>query len=149
MRLCIAFLRVIARPDDSVSLYHLAASWLFGVPGADLARCATHADRRNRWLFDVLRGLDETPELARRFRPEGAESIARLVEELERYLGLAAEQGDRGAPLSFLADRGWLGRMSQASTAREEAEVQNVSRFFRRILDATRVLPSTTTCGSS
>ena len=36
---------------------------------------------------------------------------------------------------------GWLARMSQASTAREEAEVQNVARFFRRIQDATKALP--------
>src|SRR5262249_11124178 len=35
VRLCIAFLRVLARPDDSVSLYALAASRLFAVPGVD------------------------------------------------------------------------------------------------------------------
>src|SRR5262245_4262048 len=53
VRLCIAFLRALARPDDSVSLYALASSWLFAVPAVDLARCGAHADRRNRWLFDV------------------------------------------------------------------------------------------------
>ena len=142
VRLCIAFLRVLARPDDSVSLYALAASPLFGVPAVDLARCGTHADRRNRWLFDVLRGLDETPELRAALSAEGAEAIARLVKELERYLGLAAELGTGELLYQFLADSGWLGRMSRASTAREEAEVQNVARFFRRIQDATQVLPA-------
>ena len=142
VRLCIAFLRVIARPDDSVSLYHLAASEkIFAVPAVDLARCGAHADRRNRWLFDVLRGLDETPELRAALSPEGAEAIARLVKELERFMGLAAELGTGELLYQFLADSGWLGRMSRASTAREEAEVQNVARFFRRIQDATRVLP--------
>jgi DNA helicase-2/ATP-dependent DNA helicase PcrA len=141
VRLCIVFLRVLARLDDSVSLYALAASPLFGVPTVDLARCGTHADRRNRWLFDVLRGLDETPELRAALSAEGAEAIARLVKELERYLGLAAELGTGELLYQFLADSGWLGRMSRASTAREEAEVQNVARFFRRIQDATQVLP--------
>jgi DNA helicase-2/ATP-dependent DNA helicase PcrA len=141
VRLCIAFLRVLARLDDSVSLYALAASWLFGVPAVDLARCGTHADRRNRWLFDVLRGLDETPELRAALSAEGAAAIARLVKELERYLGLAAELGTGELLYQFLTDSGWLARMSRASTAREEAEVQNVARFFRRIQDATRVLP--------
>ena len=141
VRLCIAFLRVLARPDDSVSVYALAASWLFGVPAVDLARCGAHADRRNRWLFDVLRGLDETPELRAALSAEGAEAIARLVKELERYLGLAAELGTGELLYQFLADSGWLGRMSRASTAREEVEVQNVARFFRRIQDATQVLP--------
>ncbi len=40
----------------------------------------------------------------------------------------------------FLADSGWLARMSRAATARDEAEVQNISRFFRRIQDASKVL---------
>jgi DNA helicase-2/ATP-dependent DNA helicase PcrA len=141
VRLCIAFLRVIARPDDSVSLYALAASPLFAVPPVDLARCGAHADRRNRWLFDVLRGLDETPELRAALSVEGAQAIGRLVKELERYFGLAAELGTGELLYQFLADSGWLGRMSRASTPREEAEVQNVARFFRRIQDATRVLP--------
>jgi DNA helicase-2/ATP-dependent DNA helicase PcrA len=141
VRLCIAFLRVLARPDDSVSLYALAASRLFAVPAVDLARCGAHADRRNRWLFDVLRGLDDTPELRAALSAEGAEAIARLMKELERYLGLAAELGTGELLYQFLADSGWLGRMSRASTPREEAEVQNVARFFRRIQDATRVLP--------
>src|SRR5262245_8728722 len=141
VRLCIAFLRVIARPDDSVSLYHLAASWLFVVPPVDLARCGAHADRRNRWLFDVLRGLDGTPELRAALSAEGAEAIARLVKELERYLGLAADLGTGELLYQFLGDSGWLGRMSRASAPSEEAQVQNVARFFRRIQDATRVLP--------
>jgi DNA helicase-2/ATP-dependent DNA helicase PcrA len=141
VRLCIAFLRVVARPDDSVSLYHLAQSELFGVPSVDLARCGAHADRRNRWLFDVLRNLDETPELRAALSTEGAQAIGRLVKELERYLGLAAEQGTGELLYQFLADSGWLARMSRASTAGEEAEVQNVARFFRRIQDATAVLP--------
>jgi DNA helicase-2/ATP-dependent DNA helicase PcrA len=141
VRLCIAFLRVLARPDDSVSLYALAASRLFEVPAVDLARCGAHADRRNRWLFDVLRGLDETPELRAALTAEGTAAIARLVKELDRYFGLAAELGTGELLYQFLADSGWLGRMSRASTAREEAEVQNVARFFRRIQDATRVLP--------
>ncbi|HEY7141233.1 MAG TPA: ATP-dependent DNA helicase [Methylomirabilota bacterium] len=141
VRLCMAFLRVLARPDDSVSLYALAASRLFGVPAVDLARCGAHSDRRNRWLFDVLRGLDETPELRAALSAEGAEAIARLVKELERYFGLTAELGTGELLYQFLGDSGWLGRMSRASTAREEAEVQNVARFFRRIQDATRVLP--------
>jgi DNA helicase-2/ATP-dependent DNA helicase PcrA len=140
VRLCIAFLRVLARPDDSVSLYELA-SQLFSVPAVDLARCGAHADRRNRWLFDVLRSLDETPELRAALSADGAAAIANLVKELERYYGLAAELGTGELLYQFLTDSGWLARMSRASTAREEAEVQNVARFFRRIQDATPVLP--------
>ena len=81
------------------------------------------------------------PSSARRCPPRAPQAIARLVKELERYLGLAAELGTGELLYQFLADSGWLGRMSRASTAREEVEVQNVARFFRRIQDATQVLP--------
>src|SRR5437763_9061384 len=40
----------------------------------------------------------------------------------------------------FLVDSGWLARMSKAVTARDEAEVQNISKFFLRIQDASRAL---------
>ncbi len=40
----------------------------------------------------------------------------------------------------FLVDSGWLTRMSKAATARDEAEVQNIRRFFDRVRDASRAL---------
>ena len=40
----------------------------------------------------------------------------------------------------FMVDSGWLARMSKAATARDEAEVQNISKFFRRIQDASKAL---------
>src|ERR1700752_734784 len=54
VRLLIAFLRSVAHPDDSVSVHYLASSDLYQVPIVDLTRCATYADRRHRWLFDVF-----------------------------------------------------------------------------------------------
>src|SRR5438034_6757410 len=34
----------------------------------------------------------------------------------------------------------WLARMSKAATERDEAEVQNISKFFRRVQDASKTL---------
>src|SRR5581483_2618545 len=63
VRLLLAFLRAVAHPDDSVSVHYLASSDLYGVPIVDLTRCATHADRKHRWLFDVLKEAETIPEL--------------------------------------------------------------------------------------
>jgi DNA helicase-2/ATP-dependent DNA helicase PcrA len=106
----------------------------------DLARCGTHADRRNRWLFDVLRDLDGIEELRGAVSEEGAQAIRRLVKDLERYLALALELPTGEVLYQFLADSGWLARMSRATSPREEAEAQNVARFFRRIQEAAPVL---------
>ena len=140
VRLLIAFLRVVAHPDDSISLHHLASSDLYGVPPVDLTRCATYADRKNRWLFDILRRLDEIPELRGECSADGIAAIQRVIKDLERFIELSGTLPTGELLYQFLADTGWLARMSKAATAREEAEVQNISKFFTRIRDASRVL---------
>ena len=140
VRLLLAFLRAVAHPDDSVSVHYLASSDLYQVPIVDLTRCATHADRKHRWLFDVLRTMDENRELAAEISTEGLLAIHQLVGDLVRYMELGREMPTGELLYQFLVDSGWLARMSKATTARDEAEVQNISKFFRRILDASKAL---------
>jgi DNA helicase-2/ATP-dependent DNA helicase PcrA len=140
VRLLIAFLRAVAHPDDSVSLHYLASSDIYQVPIVDLTRCATYADRKHRWLFDVFRAAAEIPELAAQLSEEGQAVIAHLVADLVRYMELGREMPTGELLYQFLVDSGWLARMSKAASARDEAEVQNISKFFRRIQDASRAL---------
>jgi DNA helicase-2/ATP-dependent DNA helicase PcrA len=140
VRLLIAFLRAVAHPDDSVSVHYVASSDLYQAPILDLTRCATYADRRHRWLFDVLRRAPDIAELTEEISDEGQVAIRRLVADLTRYMELARELPTGELLYQFLADSGWLARMSKAASARDEAEVQNISRFFRRIQDAAKAL---------
>ena len=140
VRLLLAFLRAVAHPDDSVSVHYLASSDLYQVPIVDLTRCATHADRKHRWLFDVLRSVETIPELEAELEEEARLSIRHLVADLVRYMELGREMPTGELLYQFLVDSGWLARMSKAATARDEAEVQNISKFFRRIQDASRTL---------
>lgn len=140
VRLLLAFLRAVAHPDDSVSVHYLASSSLYAVPIVDLTRCATHADRKHRWLFDVLREAETIEELARELGDEGRLAIRHFVSALVRYMELGREMPTGELLYQFLVDSGWLARMSKAATARDEAEVQNISKFFRRILDASKAL---------
>src|SRR2546426_2599096 len=129
IRLLIAFLRAVAHPDDSVSLHYLASSDIYQVPIVDLTRCATYADRRHRWLFDVFRGAAEIADLSDQLSEEGRGVIAHLVADLVRYMELGREMPTGELLYQFLVDSGWLARMSKAATARDEAEVQNISKF--------------------
>ncbi len=140
VRLLIAFLRSVAHPDDSISVHYLASSDLYQVPIVDLTRCSTYADRRNRWLFDVLRGAAEIHDLAHEITEEGLGAIARLVKDLTRYMELSREMPTGELLYQFLADSGWLARMSKAASIPEETEVQNVAKFFQRIRDVGRSL---------
>ncbi|MBI2207023.1 MAG: UvrD-helicase domain-containing protein [Candidatus Rokubacteria bacterium] len=140
VRLLLAFLRAVAHPDDSVSVHYLASSALYQVPIVDLTRCATHADRKHRWLFDVLREASDIPELAGELTDEARIAVRHLVADLVRYMELGREMPTGELLYQFLVDSGWLARMSKAATARDEAEVQNISKFFRRIQDASKAL---------
>jgi DNA helicase-2/ATP-dependent DNA helicase PcrA len=140
VRLLIAFLRAVAHPDDSVSIHYLASSDIYQVPIVDLTRCATYADRKHRWLFDVFREAGEIPELREPVSGEGQAVIVHLVADLVRYMELGREMPTGELLYQFLVDSGWLARMSKAATARDEAEVQNISKFFRRIQDAAKAL---------
>ncbi len=135
IRLLIAFLRSVAHPDDSVSLHYLASSDIYQVPIFDLTECATFADRKHRWLFHVLRDVPREIQVGE----EGAGAIRRLVVDLERYMELARETPTGELLYQFLVDSGLMTRYAKAP-AEQEQEVQNVSKFFARIRDASRVL---------
>jgi len=135
VRLLIAFLRAVAHPDDSVSLHYLASSDVYQVPIVDLTRCATHADRKHRWLFDVLRRLPDELDVSE----DGRAAVARLMADLERYMELARETPTGELLYQFLLDSGLMTRYAKAP-AELEQEVQNVSKFFTRVKDASQVL---------
>jgi len=135
VRLLIAFLRSVAHPDDSISLHYMASSAIYQVPIVDLTKCATYADRKHRWLFDVLRAVPSDLELSE----EGRVAVGRLVADLQRYMELARETPTGELLYQFLVDSGLMTRYAKAP-AELEQEVQNVSKFFRRVKEASRVL---------
>jgi len=64
VRILVSFLRVLANPDDSVPVFHLAGSEMYRVPEIDLLRLNRYAGRKSRPLLEVLRGLPTDTELA-------------------------------------------------------------------------------------
>jgi ATP-dependent DNA helicase UvrD/PcrA len=140
VRLLIAFLRAVAHPDESVSVHYLASSDIYSVPIVDLTWCATWADRRHRPLFEVLRRVDELPELRLEVTDEGRTAIRTFVADIERFMERAREMPTGELLYQFLLDSGRLARMSRATSARDEAEVQNISKFFGRVQAASKAL---------
>jgi len=132
VRILVSFLRVLASPDDSVSLFHLAGSELFGLPELDLLRLNRQAVKRSRPLLEILRGLPEDETL---MGVGGAarEAASRLLAALDR----AAEDVPRmrtGEVLyRFLQSSGLLARLSKDATPEAESRVKNIARFFETV----------------
>jgi DNA helicase-2/ATP-dependent DNA helicase PcrA len=129
VRLLVCFLRALANPDDSISLFYLAASEVYRVPERDLLRLNRYAARKTRPLMEVMRGLPTNEELS----GVGGEARER-VERLLAGLDAAAEDLPRrrtGEVLyRFLQSSGFLARLSREADAESEARVKNVAKFF-------------------
>jgi len=132
VRLLVAFLRVLANPDDSVSLFYLAASEVYRLPVDDLLRLNHHARRKTRPLLEVLRSLPDDEDLA---SVSGAarEAAARLLADLSRAVDEVPRRRTGEVLYGFLQWSGLLGRLSREASAESEAQVKNIARFFETV----------------
>jgi hypothetical protein len=129
VRLLVAFLRALANPDDSISVFYLAASELYGVPETELLRLNQYARRKSRPLLEVLRGLPANEDLA----GIGAASrglAARLVSDLALASADVPRLRTGEVLYKFLQSSGLLGRLSREATAASESRVKNIAKFF-------------------
>jgi DNA helicase-2/ATP-dependent DNA helicase PcrA len=129
VRLLVSFLRALAHPDDSVSVFYLAASEAYRLPGPELLRLNRYATRKNRPLLEVLRTLGENEELAG-IGGAAREAAARLLADLERAAADLPRLRTGEVLYRFLQSSGLLARLAREATAASEARVKNVARFF-------------------
>jgi DNA helicase-2/ATP-dependent DNA helicase PcrA len=128
IRLLLAFLRVVADPDDTVSLYYLAGSELYQMDDWQLARCAAEARRTHRPLRAVLEHLDESAVDG--LTLETRATADRLLRDLRTYVGLARERPAGEVLYQLLTRSGLLKRLTAASSPAADVRVGNIARFF-------------------
>jgi len=129
VRLLVCFLRALANPDDSVSLFYLAASEVYRVPEADLLRLNRYAARKTRPLMEVMRGLPTNDELAG-VGGEAREAVVRLLAGLDSAAEDLPKRRTGEVLYRFLQSSGFLARLSREANAESEARVKNVAKFF-------------------
>jgi DNA helicase-2/ATP-dependent DNA helicase PcrA len=129
IRLLVAFLRVLACPEDSVSLFYLAASEVYRLPVGDLLRLNHYARRRSRPLLEVLRGLEGNEELAS-VGGAAREATKRLLADLDRASAELPRRRTGEVLYGFLQWSGLLARLAKQASAEAEAKVKNIARFF-------------------
>ncbi|MGE5850515.1 MAG: UvrD-helicase domain-containing protein, partial [Candidatus Methylomirabilota bacterium] len=132
VRLLLAFLRVVADPEDTVSLYFLAGSELYEMETWPLARCASAAKRANRSLRWVLENLDSVPEVAD-LDLEARATAERLLKDVREYVALSRDRSTGEVLYQFLMRSGLLKRLTAAGTPAADTRVGNIARFFEII----------------
>lgn len=131
VRLALAFLRALARPSDSLSLYYLGVSPLYLVSATDLAKCLNYADRKNRTLEHVFRHLDLYPDLTEELTAESKASISKLLEDLKEMRHVASEHATGRVLYEYLVTRtGYIRRLATSGISDDEVRVANLAKFF-------------------
>jgi DNA helicase-2/ATP-dependent DNA helicase PcrA len=134
VKLCINFLRVIANPSDSLSLYYLVSSEIYKVNLADLTLCNHFARRRNRSLYSVFGELEKIPELAQ-VQDQTKDKIKQVLAEIEKFLQVSRDQTTGKLLYSFLTDTGYLKYLTHQPTVEKETQIQNIAKFFNQVRD--------------
>ncbi|MDP3041482.1 MAG: UvrD-helicase domain-containing protein [Candidatus Omnitrophota bacterium] len=132
VKLCINFLRVIANPSDSLSLYYLVSSEIYKVNLADLALCNHFARRRNRTLYAVFSDLEKIPELAG-VQDQTKDKIKQILLEIEKFLRVSRDEATGRLLYSFLTDTGYLKYLTHDPTLEKETKIQNIAKFFNQV----------------
>ncbi len=129
VRVLISFLRAVNDPDDSISVYDLATSEIFGLGAGDVALAMNRARRRRSGLVTALREAVEHPEESP-FGVRALEVVQQLLASLETHRAMSVERSCGEVLYHFISSTGWLGRLTQEARETGEERIANVARFF-------------------
>ena len=129
VRVLISFLRAVNDPDDSVSLYDLATSEIFGLSAADVTLALTNARRRRSSLAVSLADGVADPERSP-FTLRAIEVVQRLLGSVEAHRAMSTEKSSGELLYHFITASGWLARLAHEGRETGEERLANVARFF-------------------
>src|SRR6187401_2949918 len=129
VRVLISFLRAVDDPDDSVSLYDLATSEIFGLAPGDVTLALNRARRRRSSLAVALRDAAEHPEDSP-FSLRALEVVQHLLASLDAHRAMSTERSCGELLYHFITSTGWLGRLAQEARETGDERLANVGRFF-------------------
>ncbi|MCI0697956.1 ATP-dependent helicase [candidate division KSB1 bacterium] len=132
IRLLVAFLKTLADPYDSQSLYHLALSEIYRMPMADLQLCLGEHDRTHRPLLGIFRKPEEF-EWREPLSPEGRVTMAKIVADHDRYLEKSRQLPAYALLYQFLKETGYLSRLAAGESAESDYKLRNLAKFFTTV----------------
>ncbi|MGH2462797.1 MAG: ATP-dependent helicase [Candidatus Limnocylindria bacterium] len=139
VRVLLSFLRALNDPEDSVSLFDLATSDIFGLTPDQASRALNRASRRHLGLEVALRQGLADPDRAT-LRGASAAIAQRLIAALDAHRELAARLDAGEILYRFVTSSGWLARLALEARDSGPERLQNVARLFDILRRASGIL---------
>ena len=134
VRPLLAFLRVIADPDQTLELYALATGYPYELGGAQLIELLNLARRRHRSLWQILHAAaQDSVDWPADFRAGSARLIRHVTDAVE----LSHQRSSTEVLYDYLSRSGRLARLAEAA---DPAEARAVARFFEIVRARARLL---------
>ncbi|MEE9614985.1 MAG: ATP-dependent helicase, partial [Thermodesulfobacteriota bacterium] len=130
IRVLISLLKVITDHSDSMNLFHLASSPVYGLKAADVMPCNHLSRRRHRPLFHVMRDVARGKDVPAEISTEGVETITKVVLDIERLSEMALKESTGRVLYTFLTDTGYIVSLSAEDSEEAVDSVRNIARFF-------------------
>ena len=99
VKLLISFLTAVSNFDDSLNLYNLASSEIYGLSLKDAIACMDWAKRRSKTLHYVFTKIDELDEIE--VSGESMEIIKKINEDLDALVDLSRKEPVGRVLMSF------------------------------------------------
>ncbi|MBN1595844.1 ATP-dependent helicase, partial [candidate division FCPU426 bacterium] len=128
VKLCMAFLRVLANPHDPLPFHELAESEAYCLPPEDLACLSAESRSRNKSLKAILELVLQGA--GAKLSQSGREAGARLLADIAEYVELARNRSTGQVLYRFLTANGILAKYTGADTIETDMKIKNIAKFF-------------------
>ncbi|MFC1568680.1 ATP-dependent helicase [bacterium] len=130
VKLLISFLRAIADPEDSISLYHLASSELYELISIeDLNRCLNLAHGQHASLHSILKQLDVL-EVLEEISADSKVTLKKVVQDIQKYQQDSRDHITGNVLYQFITDSNYLKRLTQQESVENNIKIKNIANFF-------------------
>ncbi len=142
----IAYLKVMYDIEDSVSFFRILSMDIFGIDAKDLALLSSFSRRSNQSLFQAVeiylsfhdKELAQKEfEIYRNYLPFlnqiTRDKLSRIYRMVKKHLGLVKRETAGQILYYFFEDTGYLQKLVNYKSDKEEKIALNVSKFFSRL----------------
>jgi len=134
IKLCIHFLKFIASPSESLSLFYLVSSEIYLMDMEDLKLCMHYAKRNNQPLYYVFKEINNIEQL-KGLKETTFSLIEKFLKDMEHFLELSRNLSAGRLLYTFLSESGYLKRLVEKPSLENELKVRNLARFFDIVRD--------------